>query len=740
MTKPPAAPPELLQGIVQTLTFFNSENGYFVARVNVPGKGERTVVGHAPVITVGEQITAKGTWQSSSWGPQFKALETSLSAPTAMDGIEKYLANGFEGIGKGYAKKLVAAFGEDVFDVIEKTPEKLFDVKGIGKKRAESIINAYAEQVGVRKVMVFLHKIGLSTNRAKKVFDRYGAKSIQTIKENPYVLCKDIWGVGFSSADAVANSLGVTPDSDYRITAGIHHVLREAEGQGSCGLPEEMVLDQASLLLKIDFDSVRRCIQYEVESEQLIRADASGQTCLFLPTVYKNEQRIARMLLEHKARVPSPIPDLEQRLTDAQVELGIMLEDAQLEAVRVAISNSVCVITGGPGTGKTTITRVVLHVLMNAGVTSIAIAAPTGKAAKRASEATGQPALTIHRLLEFDKNGGFKRNEKNPLDARGATLLDESSMADVSIMASTLSALNPESRFIIIGDVDQLPSVGPGKVLSDIIESGVLPTVRLTVIRRQAAGSDIIANAHAINRGEMPMVGHREGSDFCFWDISPKEKDDEAEKKRCRTAIEAEILRLARDMYKLGYDPIRDVQVLAPMRRGQLGVEALNVKLQAILNPEPSAVLDVFGAKWGVGDKVMQIRNNYDKNVYNGDIGYIEEIDAKERTMWVDFDGTKAFYKSADLEELRLAYAFTIHKSQGSEFPVVIMPVSYDHWTMLKRNLLYTGVTRARKLCVIVGQKQAVRVAVQTAQNEERYSRLKEWLRAGLPREMKLAA
>lgn len=734
MKHTPVTKTEQLNGIVKTLTFVNPENGYFVAKVTVAGKGERTVIGNAPVIHIGEHLSASGVWQSSNWGPQFKANDVTLSAPTMLDGIEKYLASAVEGIGKGYAKKLVEAFGEDVFKVIEDTPEKLNDVKGVGPKRAQSIIAAYQEQRAIREIMVFLHKSGLSTTRAKRVYDKYGAQAIEKIKENPYVLCQ-IWGIGFSTADAVAFKQGIASDSEYRIRAGVHHVLKEAEGQGSCGLPLDQVRDKASELLGVDYDAINTCIGYELEANTLIKDTASGEVCLFLPKVYYAEKYIAERLVAQAKRVPArTVKNIEQSIGDAEVEIGIVLEEAQREAVRVALASQVCILTGGPGTGKTTITRVLLKVLQESGIDSIALAAPTGKAAKRASEATGQQARTVHRTLEYLRDGTFKYNENNPLTA-DALVIDEMSMVDVSLMSAICRALSPSTRLVIIGDVDQLPSVGPGKVLADLIQSGALPTVRLQAIFRQAATSQIITNAHAINRGELPDMGWKQGSDFCFTNISPKDKSDE-EKRKCREQIEAEVIRLARDMYKLGFDPIREVQVLAPMRRGILGVEALNARLQAILNPSPEAVLELFGIKWGTGDKVMQLRNNYDKQVFNGDIGYVLEVDSANRMIVVDFDGTAVTYKTSELDELTLAYAFTIHKSQGSEFPVVIMPLDWSHFTMLKRNLFYTGVTRARKLCVVVGQPGAAQQAVKTAQNEERYSRLKDWLRASLPREL----
>lgn len=736
MSAKPPANTDQLHGVIKHLTYVNPENGYFVAKVTVVGKGEKTVTGNTPVINIGEHITASGSWQSSTWGPQFKAIDITLSVPTMVDGIEKYLSSAIQGIGKGYAKKLVQAFGEDVFDVIEKKPELLNDVEGIGPKRAASILAAYKDQQAIREIMVFLHRSGLSAHRAHKVYKEYGNDAIKKIKDNPYILCRTIWGIGFSIADTVASKQGIAHDSEYRIRAGIQHVLYEAKGQGSCGLPVDMVLDKAGALLNVPLAAIERCIQYEIEAKSLVRDVTNGQTCLFTPQIYSAEQSIAEKLLTHSKHVPSRlIADIDQAILEAEVDVGIVLEEAQRDAVRTALCNSICVITGGPGCGKTTITRVILKVIESEHLGASLLCGPTGKSAKRAAEATGHPAMTIHRTLEIGPDGKFLRNKDNPLDAE-TLIIDEMSMVDVFLMASVCHALSGHTRLILIGDVDQLPSVGAGKVLADIIDSGALPTVRLQTIFRQAASSDIIKNAHAINRGEMPLLGWKEGSDFCFTNISPKDPKNDDDKKNCQLAIEKELLRLTRDMYKLGYDPVRDVQILAPMRRGILGVESLNNKLQEVLNPLPAARLEVFGVKWCTGDKVMQLKNNYDKSVFNGDIGFISVIDQAERTLQVDFDGKIVVYKSTELEELTLAYAFTIHKSQGSEFPVVIMPLDTSHYMMLKRNLLYTGVTRAKKLCVIVGQPRAAGMAVATAQIDDRYSRLKEWLMAGLPAEM----
>lgn len=730
---------EKLTGVVRTVTYHNEENGYFVVKVDVNGK-EKTVTGSTPVIHVGELLTVTGSWASSKWGPQLKASKVDLSVPSDLEGIEKYLANAIEGVGKGYAKKLVQALGAEVFQVIEEEPERLRAIKGVGKAKAEAIVTGYNEKKGVRDIEVFLFQVGLSPKRAKRVFERYGANAVEKIKANPYLLCRDVWGIGFKTADEAARKQGIPLDSEYRVRAGIQHVLTEAQGRGSCGLPVDKALESASELLRLDYDIIEKCIGYEIEAGEVVRDTSNGVECLFSRKVYDAENELASLLLEHANRVVAhKIDDVDSAILEAELNLGITLDETQRDAVRAAVLSQVCVITGGPGTGKTTITQVILEVLQNHGFEPILLAAPTGKAAKRAAEATGFEATTMHRMLEVQRNGGFKYNSQQPLDA-DCVGLDETSMVDIFLCVSVLRALPARARLLIIGDENQLSSVGVGKVLGDIIASGAVPTVRLTKVFRQAAQSDIVRAAHTVNAGEMPELGYREGSDFHFQTIAPKNPKDELEKEKVRAQIEAEVLRLARDMYKLGYDPIKEVQVLAPMRRGVLGFASLNVRLQSILNPTPAAMVEWNGSKWGTGDKVMQLRNNYEKSVFNGDIGYIESIDRQASVLVVQFDDRLVAYKFSELDELSLAYAFSIHKSQGSEFPVVIMPVDTSHYMMLQRAVIYTGMTRARKLFVGVGQPLALQMAVRNAQNDERYTRLKELLQKGLPREMRKAA
>ncbi len=715
---------EQISGTVKRLTFRNDDTGFFVAQVTVGAK-ERTVVGSAPVITEGEFLTAKGTWAGSNWGQQFKATEVKVSAPMGLEGILKYLSSSIDGIGPGFAKKMVEAFGEEVFEVIEKEPEKLAALKGIGKKRAAATIEAYKARQATREIEVFLHQVGLSGKRAKRVFEyleRLGGDPIERLKKNPYLLC-NVWGIGFSTADASARKQGIAADAEYRVRAGLQHVLKEASGEGSCGLPYSTVLERAGEMLKVSYDRLDECIGFEVEAEGIIRDQASGVDCLFLPNIYKAERSIAKRLIKHARRtIARPLVDIDMDILHAELQADLTLEDTQRDAVRLALTSQVAVITGGPGTGKSTITRIILSALNDAGLEP-ALCAPTGKAAKRAAEATGFESKTIHRMLELDNKGNFKRNEDNPLEA-DVLVIDELSMVDVALFYSVIKAVAPRTRVILIGDVDQLPSVGPGKVLADILTSKALPTVRLTQVFRQAASSAIVRNAHKVNRGEVPEVGYETGSDFAFTAYAPADNSDQA-KADCRDQVEAEVLRVAKNIYKKGFDPIRDVQVLAPMRRGALGSLNLNEKLQALLNPHPEAKLEFGDVTYGVGDKVMQLRNNYEKDIFNGDIGYVSGVDEGSRTLTVEYEGrSPVTYKMSDLDELTLAYAFTIHKSQGSEFPVVIMPLDNSHYTMLKRNLVYTGMTRAKKLMILVGQQWAAKKAVENSQIDDRYSRL----------------
>jgi exodeoxyribonuclease V alpha subunit len=719
-----------VHGVVRALTYRDELSGFFVARVDAAGK-EATVVGSAATIHPGECITAEGRWESSVWGPQFKASQVSLSAPSALEHIERYLAHAVPGVGPSFAAKLVASLGERVFEVIERTPEQLRAIPGVGPKRAAAIVEAYAQQKATRKAMTFLYRLGLTPGRAQKVLARFKERTEELLRANPYRLC-EVWGIGFKLADAAAREQGIAGDAEFRVRAGVQHLLREAESTGSCGLPEALVHTRAAELLNVSVERVQTCIEAALRENELARDRAAGESCLFLPRVYRDERLAAQLLLERAAATPAQtLTDVDYAILDVEMDMGITLEDAQREAVRTALGAAVCVITGGPGTGKTTITRVILTVLERAGL-RVALAAPTGKAAKRAAEATGFEARTVHRLLEVQREGGFKYGPDNPLPA-DAVALDEMSMVDVSLFRAALSAIAPGTRIVLLGDVDQLPSVGPGKVLADIIDSRTVPTVRLTEVFRQAKTSHIIGNAHAINRGEMPALGWDERSDFGFL-VFRTEYGAETALQR-QQDIEAAVLRQVRDLYRRGYDPIRDVQVLAPMRKGLLGTLSLNLKLRALLNPHPSDSVDVLGSTWAVGDKVIQLRNAYNRGpagVFNGDIGYVRRIDHDARVVYVEFDVGLVEYEYANLDELALAYALTVHKSQGSEFPVVVMPLDQGaHYMMLKRNLVYTGVTRARELLLMVGTEQAMKRALQNCQIEERHSLLREWLVKG---------
>ena len=726
--KPETAAPqqEVLAGLVERVTFHNIETGFCVLRIKARGHRDMvTVVGHAAIISAGEWVTATGEWVNDrTHGQQFKTRFMRTSAPTSIDGIEKYLSSGMiRGIGPVYAKKLVKAFGEKVFDTIEANPERLKEIDGIGPVRAKRITDAWAEQKIVREIMVFLHSHGVGTARAVRIFKTYGADAVQVMTENPYRLARDIRGIGFKTADAIAMKLGIEKTAMIRIRAGISYALTEAMDEGHCGLPTEELVPLAVDLLEVDKGLVLTAMDLELKDGTII-ADTVGETaCIFLGGLYKAEKAIAERLLRlANGKLPWPYIDPAKALPWIEQKTGLSLAESQVAALRLALVSKVLVITGGPGVGKTTIVNSILRILSAKGV-NLLLCAPTGRAAKRMTEATGFEAKTIHRLLEVDpKGGGFKRGTDNPLDC-DLLVIDETSMVDVLLMQALLKAVPDNAALLIVGDIDQLPSVGPGQVLADIIASGAVPVVRLTEIFRQAAQSRIITSAHKINQGSIPDLGKPEGdSDFYF----VKADDPETAVPRIIDLVKTRIPQ------RFGLDPIRDIQVLCPMNRGGVGARSLNIELQVALNPAGERKVERFGWTFAPGDKVMQIENDYDKDVYNGDIGYIDDVDPDAGELIASFDGRSVTFGFGELDTLVPAYAATIHKSQGSEYPAVVIPVMTQHYTMLQRNLLYTGVTRGKRLVVLVGQKKAVAIAVKNVSGRRRWSKLNEWL--GAPR------
>ncbi|MBP2312136.1 SF1B family DNA helicase RecD2 [Azospirillum soli] len=713
---------EPLSGLVERVTFHSPETGFCVLRVKVRGQRDLvTVVGHAASISAGEFVQAAGAWVNDrNHGLQFKADFLRATPPTTAEGIEKYLGSGLiKGIGPVYAKKLVKAFGDAVFDVIEQEPDKLLQVTGIGPKRAQRIIAGWADQKVIREIMVFLHSHGVGTSRAVRIFKTYGPDAIQLITENPYRLARDIRGIGFKTADAVAARLGIEKTAMIRARAGITYALAEATDQGHCGLPTAQLIPLAAKLLEIDPAIIEDALALELKEGTVVADTLAEEPCVFLTGLYRAEQAISdRLRRLASGRVPWPPIDAAKAIPWAEEKAGITLADSQREALRQALSSKLLVITGGPGVGKTTLVNSILTILKAKDV-SIALAAPTGRAAKRLSESTGMEAKTIHRLLETDPQaGGFKRDETNPLDC-DLLVVDETSMVDVPLMNALLRAVPPRAALLLVGDVDQLPSVGPGQVLGDVIGCGAVPVVRLTEIFRQAATSRIIVNAHRINAGHMPdWPKAGDESDFYFVEAATPE---------IGIAKLIEIVR-GRIPRRFGFDPVRDVQILCPMNRGGMGARSLNIELQRVLNPPVEPRVERFGWTFGVGDKVMQIENDYDKEVYNGDLGIVSALDPEEGTLTAEFDGRPVTYDYGELDEIVLAYATTIHKSQGSEYPVVIIPVMTQHYTMLHRNLIYTGVTRGKRLVVMIGQRKALAMAVRGTQGRRRWSKLGEWL------------
>ncbi len=723
--QPGASAQEVLAGLVERVTYHNVENGFCVLRAKARGHSDVvTVVGHAATIAAGEWITASGEWTNDrTHGQQFKARFLRTSPPTSADGIEKYLASGMiRGVGPVYAKKLVRAFGEKVFEIIEEAPGRLQEIDGVGPVRAANILAAWAEQKAVREIMVFLHSHGVGTARAVRIFKTYGSDAIQVMTENPYRLARDIRGIGFKTADAIAMKLGIEKTATMRVRAGISYALTEAMDEGHCGLPTDELVPLAEKLLEVTEELVRTALDLELREGNVIADRVGDAPCVFLAGLYHAERTIAgRLMRLANGTLPWPWIDPDKALPWVEKHIGLALAESQVAAIRLALKSKVVVMTGGPGVGKTTIIRGILRILAAKG-TELLLCAPTGRAAKRMTEATGFEAKTIHRLLEVDpKSGGFKCGEDNPLDC-DLLVVDEASMVDVLLMQALLKAIPDRAALLVVGDIDQLPSVGPGQVLADIISSGAVPVVRLTEVFRQAAQSRIITNAHRINQGMVPDLSPpKSDSDFYF----VQAEDPETAVVRIIELVKTRIPK------RFGLDPIRDIQVLCPMNRGGVGARSLNIELQGALNPAGEHKVERFGWTFSPGDKVMQVENNYDKEVYNGDIGTIDSVDTAEGVLAASFDGRIVTYEFGELDMLVPAYAATIHKSQGSEYPAVVIPVHTQHYTMLQRNLLYTGVTRGKKLVVLIGQKKAIAIAVRNVSGRRRWSKLAEWLRAG---------
>ncbi len=750
---------ENITGTIEIITYRNSDNGFFVCKVKVKGhKGNVAVTGATPInLSVGEVISASGLWQQNpKYGMQFQAKEVQIMLPKSTSGIIKYLGSGIiKGVGPKTAQAIVEMFGDRAIEVIEKSHQELTKIRGINQEKAERISKSWEDSVKIKEMMLFLQSHDVTVNLATKIYNNYGDAAINILRENPYAMARDIKGIGFLSADKIAKNLGMNDDDEKRIAAGIEHTLLNATTAGSCALPMSLLLEKSQEVLGLEKHLIEESVHKTFVSERIIAMPQDDSRCLtisarvsvdgeitfnlshesfdadrlcfidpllFVKPYFFMEKNVAEKLLGIAKTGQSVFNgiDLDAAMDQLQEKYHINLAEVQREAIKKLGKSKVMVITGGPGTGKTTLINSIIKIAkmsqQTIGQIQIKLAAPTGRAAKRISESSGAFSSTIHRMLEFDPiRGGFKYNETNYLKC-DLIVLDESSMVDIQIMNSILKALPRTVTLIIVGDVDQLPSIGPGQVLADIIASDVIPTVKLNQVFRQAKHSKIITNAHMVNSGKIPYLGENDKkTDFEFIAV-----DDDI----------SAISKIKDIMKRQSQDMVSDVQLLTPMQRGSVGVKAINPILQSLLNSDglEQDYVEHFGVKYCVNDKVIQTENNYNKGVFNGDIGFIAKIDKEDQEIIINFDGFDVKYDMNELDQISLAYAITIHKSQGSEYHTVIMPILTQHFIMLNKNLLYTGITRAKKKLIMIGQKKAIAMAVKSNKIEKRYSMLKSWL------------
>lgn len=722
--QPMASTPQTVTGTVESIIFRNDETGYTVCSIKPAGATHPqadfiTLVGNCAAIWEGEELMAEGEWnRHPTHGHQFQAKSITCVTPTSAEGIRRYLASGMiKGIGPKFAQRIVERFGERTLEIIDRESGRLREVSGIGEGRRKLIKESWIEQSGIRHIMIFLQSHGIGTAKASRIFRQYGTDSIAVVKRNPYRLCAEVWGIGFKTADAIALSVGIAHNSEIRARAGLIYTLQTEAGEGHCYTPEPQLLLHAQDLLEIPMETLALALNAKIEKGRLIKEEDR----IYLRDIYRAEVRIARRLqalLQTQRQFP-PI-DADKAIRWAETKIGITLATKQVMALSNAIRSKVSIITGGPGVGKTTIIRALTEIFKVRKL-NIQLAAPTGRAAKRLAESTAMEALTIHRLLKFNPNvGHFEHDEDNPLTG-DVFILDESSMIDINLIDDFLRALPLSATLIIVGDTDQLPSVGPGNVLRDLIASNVIPCCSLDTIFRQDSRGLIVRNAHNVNHGKS-FATQPGDSDFYFIETNEPEKI-------IARAIELMTERIPR---KFGLDPLQDVQILSPMRRNLLGTENLNDVIQAALNPSGPAL--VRGCThFRPHDRVMQLRNNYDKDVFNGDIGFIAKVFPEEQSMIVLFEGRPVKYQQNELDELVLAYACSIHKSQGSEYPAVIVLMHTQHYKLLQRNLLYTAITRGKRLVLVVGSSRAINIAIKANQVRERRTSLKTRLETDAP-------